>query len=509
MTLSYSWGTEAPLTLTKHTHARLASGIPLDDLPRAFRDAICICRGVGVRYLWIDALCIFQDKDDLSDWEREARSMHKVYSNTFCNISAAAGVGSSSPILRPRPADALRQDEFRIQWLNKDQTITTSSYRLVDPWDWKKNVGEAPVNRRAWVMQERMLSPRIIHFADSQMYWECFKKHASEVYPCIWPDERAETEPSGTSMIVSDDWAKHVPLKDNDGSVLTSELALRKIIAQWRLLVDMYSDCELTVRTDKLVAISAIARRMATYLGDGSYVTGMWRQSLEHSLLWMKLSPASEPAHAQPTSYLAPSWSWVSVEGSVSFHGENIESVWPLDQGNRQFAEVEDVQLEYTPDGDVFGALRSGRLRLRGVLQRIQLLPGFPHLSDLRAAEVGRTNDKWFSEDKYGYVPVINGKRVPGSISLDWDPWKKYGKKNHNGALFCILVYKYVYKYANFPRAWTFLVLQVVSGGTFRRLGTAELGGEQSEAVALSRHEQEAHFPCIEYKNGKHSIWII
>lgn len=284
MTLSYCWGTEAPLTLTKHTHSNLSLGIPLNDLPKAFRDAICICRGVGVRYLWIDALCIFQDKDDteeIFDWQQEASQMHKVYSNTLCNISAAAGVGSSSAILRPRAPDTLRQDELNIQWLNKDGTTTISSYRLVEHRLWMDDVVYAPVNRRAWVVQERMLSPRIIHFTNSRIYWECFEKIASEIKPQIWP-------------------CKVFPSKDNDKSEPISQDSLGKLYHDWCFLVELYAAKELTVRTDKLPGFSAIARRMATYFQD-DYLAGMWRQSLKLDLLWTSRTPSESP---QPAIYV-------------------------------------------------------------------------------------------------------------------------------------------------------------------------------------------------------------
>lgn len=306
MTLSYCWGVEAPLTLTKHTHTRLRSGIALADLPRAFRDAVHICRAVGVRYLWIDALCIFQDKadeDEVSDWQREAGQMHRIYSNTFCTISAAGGIGSSSSILRRRATNALQQDQISIEWLNQDGTTTKSLYRLLDCEFWHKDIEAAPVNLRAWVIQERMLSPRILHFTTSQVYWEFFQYRASEVYPDAgaWPwvgDLSSKT-------------SKNLPCRDYEKGRSLRESEQRQIHRQWCLLVESYTACQLTVRTDKLVAFSAIARRMASNLQD-EYLAGMWRRSLEHDLLWLTFPPAPEPP--QPAVYVAPTWCWASVE---------------------------------------------------------------------------------------------------------------------------------------------------------------------------------------------------
>jgi len=59
------------------------------ELPETFRDAVQVTRELGIRYLWIDSLCIIQDKHDCRDWYHEANLMDKVYLHSYCNISAA------------------------------------------------------------------------------------------------------------------------------------------------------------------------------------------------------------------------------------------------------------------------------------------------------------------------------------------------------------------------------------------------------------------------------------
>lgn len=103
ITLSHCWGNGRHLRLTKENKAALLNEIP--SLPKTFAEAISASRKLGVRYLWIDSLCIIQD--DPEDWNREAALMHRVYMNAWCNISAAASQDSSEGLFRERQANAI------------------------------------------------------------------------------------------------------------------------------------------------------------------------------------------------------------------------------------------------------------------------------------------------------------------------------------------------------------------------------------------------------------------
>jgi hypothetical protein len=69
--LSYCWGKGS--TLLKTTQSTLETfkdHIPWEKLPRTLQDAVVITRKIGLKFLWIDCLCIVQDSR--SDWEIEA-----------------------------------------------------------------------------------------------------------------------------------------------------------------------------------------------------------------------------------------------------------------------------------------------------------------------------------------------------------------------------------------------------------------------------------------------------
>lgn len=73
--LSHCWGGGDPFALKTDNLNTLLADLPTDRLPATFKDAVLVCRNLGIQYLWIDSLCIIQD--DHGDWEREAAQMGK------------------------------------------------------------------------------------------------------------------------------------------------------------------------------------------------------------------------------------------------------------------------------------------------------------------------------------------------------------------------------------------------------------------------------------------------
>nr|XP_036580365.1 eukaryotic translation initiation factor eif1a-like protein [Colletotrichum truncatum]KAF6788277.1 eukaryotic translation initiation factor eif1a-like protein [Colletotrichum truncatum] len=101
MTLSYRWGVGQQLLLlgsTLNTFRR--GGSLISELPKTFQDLVAVARRFGVRYLWIDCLCIIQDSTD--DWEAEAPMMRQVYANSACNVAASASNDPDGGLFRAR-----------------------------------------------------------------------------------------------------------------------------------------------------------------------------------------------------------------------------------------------------------------------------------------------------------------------------------------------------------------------------------------------------------------------
>ena len=88
VTLSHRWGQPEPPKLTRASFQKLKSGFAQFTLPGTFHDAIHIAIKVGVKSLWIDSLCIFQDSEE--DWKCESQRMAGIYAGTLFNISATS-----------------------------------------------------------------------------------------------------------------------------------------------------------------------------------------------------------------------------------------------------------------------------------------------------------------------------------------------------------------------------------------------------------------------------------
>lgn len=170
---SHCWGNYQPFVTNSETLEQNPQYISLLSLPKTFRDAIYITGGLGIRYLWIDSLCILQG--NAVDWESESANMIRIYQNATLALAATAAIDSRQGCSFKRQPSSLN---LRI---SKSPDTSTIYVRKVPTENTlRQSILEAPLNQRAWVLQELLLSSRVIHFAQDQMYWQCSSMLASE-----------------------------------------------------------------------------------------------------------------------------------------------------------------------------------------------------------------------------------------------------------------------------------------------------------------------------------------
>jgi hypothetical protein len=169
--LSHCWGNLPEeqkrefCTSLENTNERFKQGFDMDILPQTFKDAVIVTRKLGKRYLWIDSLCIIQYGDNFEDWRREAKRMEAVFRGAYCTIAATFAVDSTKGLLRRPPVQ-----QPRLQCIKVDSTSYGPVYISAIADDFHKDVEKGVLNQRAWVLQERALSRRIIHFTATQSY---------------------------------------------------------------------------------------------------------------------------------------------------------------------------------------------------------------------------------------------------------------------------------------------------------------------------------------------------
>ncbi|KAL8368494.1 hypothetical protein RB599_004102 [Gaeumannomyces hyphopodioides] len=204
---------------------------------------------------------------------------------------------------------------------------------------------QAILQTRGWALQEELLSPRWVAFEPSQVYFRCDKFVEYESGRRVQP-------PDGESCFLS------------KGRVTFLE-------GDWLNVVEGYTERQLTFETDKLAAIAGLAREFAVLrsanagvsvqAAQDDYCAGLWKSQLLEGLLWGRpgFPKAGEIASfARTETFVAPSWSWASVNGRVKFADRSLGSDKPK-------AELLHVIAE--PAGsDPLGQVSSGLLVLRG-----------------------------------------------------------------------------------------------------------------------------------------------
>lgn len=162
LALSHPWGSPPHFCTFTSNLSNYHRGIAFYDLPATFKDAIIVTRSLGLRYLWIDSICIIQGPD--GDFAEQAQQMENIFSQAYCVLAASSATGQQDGFLHPRR----RRDFVHFEASNKP-TIRVGEF--MDNFD--QHVLQSPLNQRGWVLQERALARRTIYFTSEQTFWEC------------------------------------------------------------------------------------------------------------------------------------------------------------------------------------------------------------------------------------------------------------------------------------------------------------------------------------------------
>ena len=366
-TLSHCWGDVQPLQLNSDTEQDLRAGFDIQNLPPTFKQAIEICRELDMDYLWIDSLCIYQDR--LSDWHAQAAFMQGIYTQAVCNIAATSAWDSTIGLRFTR--NPIATVPFQVTISGQSQSLSSTNhgvqvttYTLHNTSRYIFNVASGPLNQRAWVLQESLLSRRIIHFASSGIYWECMSDISSDLYP----DGLVEDSLHGFT-----DW---VELKRMLFS-MTSRHTHRadkgwsdELYAAWINLLDSYTWRRLSHEADIFVALCGIAQKVADVTGD-ELICGLWKTHIVPQLLWYRSGGIMGPRN--PDNWRAPSWSWASTLMPIKSisHG--------LCKYARSKATVEGLEVDATRSGQVKSASITIRGKLVCALLEQRYHEGYPY----------------------------------------------------------------------------------------------------------------------------------
>lgn len=251
-------------------------GIEWNTLPRTFQDAISFTFRLGCQYLWIDSLCVIQDQID--DWRMEGSKMSEIYSNARLTIAATASSGAASGCFGSN--SRFISTEYTYPAADgSPQNVCVRTKSSHSAWIY----GRLPLLQRGWALQERLLSPRVAHFVEKEVIFECRTTTDCEC-ATIGQDNHVQ----GIS-----DFSRSLATEDGSSGQL------------WHSIVEDYARRRLSFEKDVFPALQGIAKQFHRQT-KSIYLAGLWESNIINDLLWYcpDLSHVTRPQH-----WRAPSWS--------------------------------------------------------------------------------------------------------------------------------------------------------------------------------------------------------
>lgn len=311
--LSYVWGNVPTLKTTQDNLLDLKKQKSLEtrgaEIPRTIRDTINLIDQLGLRYLWVDSLCIIQD--DARTKHDQIQSMAGIYANSYVTIIAGNGWDANHGL---RGLQGITEPRQLSSFLKTDFQENLQPYSSI----WYS---------RGWTFQEMVFSPRKIMFQYQLATWECNEKswHESSLSKVSTPMDISRFHPKVTP------WKSKV------------EFTEWPDVKQYIELVRDYSMRKLTYNGDGLSAISSLLSVMSSSF-KGGFISGLPEMFFHEALLWQPDEIMQRRQASEETSDL-PSWSWAGWEGGIMLddwlaHYSHLTTYWSrpeelvLDDGN-------------------------------------------------------------------------------------------------------------------------------------------------------------------------------
>jgi len=350
--LSYCWGDGSRVTTTMSSLPAFQTSLPRSHLPKTFLDAIHATHKLGIPFLWIDGLCIVQDTS--GELAHQISIMDSIYQNAVLTIAAQGAPSAHHGLF-------VRRDARHTRPLQLPADDDTSSLVTIKVAKLNAQIPDYP-RRRGWVLQETVLSRRILAYGADELRWSCMARSASESEPD--PREGSDGLRLCPNLCIA--------------SLHTSDSETRRCFQRWYRLAEDFSRRELSVASDGLPALAGLAHHFyAAHLHDGyTYLAGMWQDDVQAGLAWYLVqSPWRAYKPFGISGALLPTWSWAAAgQNAVDFRAQRDWKV--RSDGRVTSLGVELVRAEVTPCNALipFGPVKAGGcIWLRGMLKRAEL----------------------------------------------------------------------------------------------------------------------------------------
>ena len=338
--LSHCWGDPEKildtktLTLQERLHC-----ISLSALPKTFQDAVIITRNLGLKFLWIDSLCILQDSKE--DWEIESAKMASIYANAFVTISASGSPDSQGGCFLDSGNRSIHIPSTNRE--GKLACVGVRERRHLNTFE----TGQLPLNGRGWVLQESLLSVRKLLYTGKELVWECHTSIACECSPKFRPNPGDQAYPAS----------------------MAGTRGRRRVATHWSAIVEQFTKRNLTKQQDRLVAIAGLASAMNQIWPD-EYLCGLWKSNLNRGLLWFNVDENSQ----RHNSYYAPSWTWASITGKIRW--EPSSSVYYAKEAQLKHTFLIERVVCEPATANQYGPAKRGHLKVIGLVIPVNIMEG-------------------------------------------------------------------------------------------------------------------------------------
>jgi hypothetical protein len=287
--LSYVWGERKFVTTTKDNFDcfRRPGALSALPLPNTIRDVLGFTEMLGVRYLWVDSLCIVQD--DTNAKYAEMENMSAIYANASVTIIASDGRDAYNGLAGLQGISGPRASKQVIFDLDHGaKLLSQQHYQTKTVW-----------SSRAWTFQEHLFSNRRIIFQNGRVRWECSK--------ALWHEDLLHMNGLNASLGEKVEEVKRAMLSSNFPDLLGLDQT-----------IEIYNDRNLTYPEDALNAFAGIMRALCPAFKSG-FLSGLPLAFFNIALLWQPHGYAVRRVAREGISWATclPSWSWAGWKCSV------------------------------------------------------------------------------------------------------------------------------------------------------------------------------------------------
>ncbi|KAF7945854.1 uncharacterized protein EAE97_004892 [Botrytis byssoidea] len=200
--------------------------------------------------------------------------MADVYGGASFTIAAEAAIDTASGIFDSTNVFRQQQSQifnFSVKGYHPLYPRDNGRLYMRDSVDLQPSTLKSCLKNRAWALQEDLMSRRLISFGKEQLYWRCATRELIEAYP---------SQPlNSIKLQLSEDYHTDFVSRNMKSGNTT--------LPSWYGIVNDYTSRRISVQSDLLVGISAIAKVMAEEMGQppAAYKAGLWEHAFLEGLL--------------------------------------------------------------------------------------------------------------------------------------------------------------------------------------------------------------------------------